>query len=84
MAVVEHGQRAAGWGKNSFDSHCGHTFEVDGQRKCVSRNPERKFPWSVVPLKLVVVSALDHFGAHARLRATRNGGPALRKYFRQG
>jgi hypothetical protein len=33
---------------------------------------------------LVVVGALDHFGAHAWLRATRNGGPALRKYFRQG
>jgi hypothetical protein len=59
MAVVEHGQRAAGWRKNSFDSHCGHPFEIDGQR-------------------------LDHFGAHARSRATRNGGAALRKYFRQG
>jgi hypothetical protein len=70
--------------KTALIAICRHPFEIDGQRKCVSRNPERKFPCSVVPLKLVVVSALDHFGAHARLRATRNGGPALRKYFRQG
>jgi hypothetical protein len=43
-------------GKNSFDSHCGHPFEIDGQR-------------------------LDHFGGHARLRATRKWRPCATEVF---
>jgi hypothetical protein len=67
--------------KTALIAICRHPFEIDGQRKCVSRNPERKFPCSVVPLKLVVVSALDHFGAHARLRGHQKWRPRATEVF---